>query len=47
MTSEELFSGLREAVRQRKQAEFYASLVLPSDFVKPLSGKKIERKYTK
>lgn len=47
MTSQELFARFREVVREKKQNEFYLSLEMPGDYRKPLSGKKIGKKYRK
>jgi len=46
-TSAELFNDFRDYVRKKKQQEFYISLEMPGNYVKPLSGKRIEKNYRK
>jgi hypothetical protein len=44
MDSPELFSGLREAVKNGKRQEFYKGLVMPSGYKKPLASVRVDKK---
>ena len=47
LTSEKMFAAFRDAVKNKKQNAFYLTLPQISNYIKPLSGKRIEKKYTK
>ena len=47
MTSAKLFEELCIHIQNKKRQEFYLTLPTPSNYIKPLMGKKIEKNYRK